>query len=162
MIIISHRGFWREKEEKNSSTAFDRSFSLNFGTETDIRDFNGDLVISHDIANKTCLTLTEFLKIYKSKNTNLPLALNIKSDGLHKKLYNFLKAHSILNYFVFDMSIPDTIMYLEEDMNVLLDKVNTNLIHLFMKELQESGWMPLKVYGTQKNWFKSILIMEKK
>ena len=56
------------KEEKNSSTAFDRSFSLNFGTETDIRDFNGDLVISHDIANKTCLTLTEFLKIYKSKN----------------------------------------------------------------------------------------------
>tara|TARA_B100000780_G_scaffold242162_1_gene184861 strand:+ start:1049 stop:1678 length:630 start_codon:yes stop_codon:yes gene_type:complete len=120
MIIISHRGLWREKEEKNSSTAFDRSFSLNFGTETDIRDFNGDLVISHDIASKSCLTLTEFLKIYKSKNTNLPLALNIKSDGLHKKLYDFLKAHSILNYFVFDMSIPDTIMHLEEGMNVFI------------------------------------------
>lgn len=120
MMIISHRGFWKEKKEKNSSIAFDRSFSLNFGTETDIRDFNGDLVISHDIANKTCLTLREFLKIYKLKNMNLTLALNIKSDGLHKKLYDYLKEHSILNYFVFDMSIPDTITYLKEGMNVFI------------------------------------------
>jgi len=120
MIIISHRGFWREEKEKNSSTAFDRSFSLNFGTETDIRDFNGNLVISHDIASKTCLTLIQFLKIYKSRNTNLPLALNIKSDGLQKKLFDFLKVHSIENYFVFDMSIPDTIMYLKEGMNVFI------------------------------------------
>ena len=120
MKIISHRGYWNQEKEKNSSTAFNRSFSLNFGTETDIRDFDGDLVISHDIANKSCLTLVDFFNIYISKNTELLLALNIKSDGLQKMLLKFLKTYSIRNYFVFDMSIPDTIMYLKEGMNVFI------------------------------------------
>jgi hypothetical protein len=120
MKIISHRGYWNQEKEKNSSIAFNRSFSLNFGTETDIRDFDGDLVISHDIANKYCLTLVDFFNIYISKNTELPLALNIKSDGLQKMLLKCLKTYSIHNYFVFDMSIPDTIMYLKEGMNVFI------------------------------------------
>ena len=51
MKILSHRGFWREVAEKNKLVAFDYSFSLGFGTETDVRDFGGELVISHDIPN---------------------------------------------------------------------------------------------------------------
>ena len=39
MMILSHRGYWKEK---NLPIAFERSFSLGFGTET---DYKGELVI---------------------------------------------------------------------------------------------------------------------
>ena len=67
MEIISHSGYWYKNTEKNSDLAFRRSFSLNFGTETDVRDFDGKLVISHDVANKNCITIEKFFEIYKSK-----------------------------------------------------------------------------------------------
>ncbi len=38
MIILSHRGYWKEVSEKNKPIAFERSFSLGLGTETYIRD----------------------------------------------------------------------------------------------------------------------------
>ncbi len=113
MKIISHRGYWKSIKEKNSKVAFEKSFKLGFGTETDIRDFNGELVISHDIPDVNCLELERFLELYvTSNNTDLTLALNIKSDGLQAKLLEQIKAFGIENYFVFDMSIPDTINYL--------------------------------------------------
>ena len=120
MEIISHRGYWFKNSEKNSSLGFRRSFSLNFGTETDIRDFDGELVISHDVANKNCITIEKFFGIYKSIEIQSSLALNIKSDGLQNLLKKSLKQNNINNYFVFDMSIPDTIMYLKEGMNVFI------------------------------------------
>ena len=45
MKIISHHGFWHIPSEKNTETAFCRSFELGFGTETDVRDSLGALVI---------------------------------------------------------------------------------------------------------------------
>jgi glycerophosphoryl diester phosphodiesterase len=120
MEIISHRGYWFKNSEKNSDLAFRRSFSLSFGTETDIRDFDGELVISHDVANKNCITIEKFFEIYKSIEIQPSLALNIKSDGLQNLLKKSLKQNNINNYFVFDMSIPDTIMYLKEGMNVFI------------------------------------------
>jgi glycerophosphoryl diester phosphodiesterase len=45
MKIMSHRGYWRGEDEKNTTTAFSRSFDLGFGTETDVRDALGQLVI---------------------------------------------------------------------------------------------------------------------
>jgi hypothetical protein len=110
MEIISHRGLWYKNSEKNSMKAFHASFENNFGTETDIRDYNGKLVISHDVANCDSLDLEEFLDLYciTSKKT---LALNIKSDGLTHILKEIINKYSIDNYFVFDMSIPDTIPY---------------------------------------------------
>ncbi|MEL6681407.1 MAG: hypothetical protein AAFQ09_02035, partial [Pseudomonadota bacterium] len=48
MIVISHRGYWKTAEEKNTKTAFERSFSLGYGTETDFRDLDRQLVIAHD------------------------------------------------------------------------------------------------------------------
>ena len=120
MEIISHRGYWFKNSEKNSDLAFRRSFSLSFGTETDIRDFDGELVISHDVANKNCITIEKFFEIYKSIEIQPSLALNIKSDGLQNLLKKSLMQNNINNYFVFDMSIPDTIMYLKEGMNVFI------------------------------------------
>lgn len=118
MIVISHRGFWKEPEEKNEEIAFERSFQLGYGTETDLRDLNGDLTISHDPPSEVKIKIKDFLKTYHRGKPNLPLALNIKSDGLQQMVLNLLQEGNITNYFVFDMSIPDTIGYLNNNMNV--------------------------------------------
>lgn len=115
MKILSHRGYWKKEEEKNQKIAFERSFSLGFGTETDIRDFNGELVISHDIADEKSMSVEDFFKIYNKYDNTLPLALNIKSDGLQVKLKKLLKEYNITEYFVFDMSVPDGLQYLKQD-----------------------------------------------
>jgi len=114
MTILSHRGYWKNEKKKNQITAFERSFSLGFGTETDIRDYKGELVISHDIADKNCISIEKFFEIYKSSNSDLPLALNIKADGLQAKLKELLNEYKITNYFVFDMSVPDGLHYIKE------------------------------------------------
>jgi glycerophosphoryl diester phosphodiesterase len=115
LIVLSHRGYWKEIDEKNLSIAFERSFSLGFGTETDIRDYQGELVISHDIADEKCISVQEMLDIYNRYDNSLPLALNIKADGLQVKLKELLKEYKISNYFVFDMSVPDGLQYLKQD-----------------------------------------------
>ncbi|MNB58011.1 hypothetical protein D3C87_531100 [compost metagenome] len=106
MEIISHRGYWLQAEEKNTPQAFERSFSLGFGTETDVRDLSGKLVISHDPPTGNEITLDELLEIAgKNKPT---LALNVKADGLAVAIGSTMKRHDYANWFVFDMSIPDT------------------------------------------------------
>jgi hypothetical protein len=115
MIILSHRGYWKEISEKNQIKAFERSFKLNFGTETDIRDYKGNLVISHDIANENCITVEDFLSVYNKYDNGLPLALNIKADGLQAKLKSLLDDYGVTNYFVFDMSVPDGLRYLKQN-----------------------------------------------
>lgn len=115
MHVISHRGYWKAQYEKNHPMAFKRSFSLGFGTETDIRDYNGELVISHDIADKKCISVKEMFEIYNRYDNSLPLALNIKADGLQTELKKLLKEYKITNYFVFDMSVPDGLGYLKND-----------------------------------------------
>ena len=113
MKILSHRGYWKSESEKNTKKALDRSVSNGFGFETDIRDYNGKLVISHDIASSQSLGFNEFLEnsINNLIQEKLTLALNIKSDGLSNKLYDSLKEYPSLDVFVFDMSIPDMRSY---------------------------------------------------
>ena len=106
MKIISHRGFWHTQSEKNSETAFLRSFELGFGTETDVRDSLGELVISHDMPRGEEMTLTTLLALM-GKDQQL-LAINIKADGLAKLLCKTMSDYRRANWFVFDMSIPDT------------------------------------------------------
>ncbi|MGX5699155.1 phosphodiesterase [Acinetobacter kookii] len=114
MKILSHRGYWIAPSEKNSITAFIRSFHLNFGTETDLRDHNGEIVISHDMPRNPPLLFKDFLKILGEKP--LTLALNIKADGLAQKLKQIMYENSNVNWFIFDMSIPDMKSYLDLDM----------------------------------------------
>jgi hypothetical protein len=116
MGILSHRGLWRAPEEKNTTAAFLRSFELGFGTETDIRDCDGKLVISHDPpeARAEPLPLHVFLDLYDRHGNGLPLALNIKADGLQSRVCDHITAYGIRNYFCFDMSVPDTRGYLAQ------------------------------------------------
>lgn len=122
MKILSHRGYWHDPSEKNTELAFRRSFSLGFGTETDIRDSNGDLVISHDMPRGDEMRLDEFLGLAASYCDSAPitLALNIKSDGLLDVLETALQRYPQLDPFVFDMSIPDSRAYLNSPLPVYM------------------------------------------
>jgi hypothetical protein len=111
MIVLSHRGYWKVPEEKNTAIAFRRSFDLGFGTETDVRDLSGELVISHDPPTGGELRFSEFLDLLNGRD--LPLALNIKSDGLAVPIRDELVKRSLSKWFVFDMSVPDTLQHLK-------------------------------------------------
>ncbi|MFC5430231.1 hypothetical protein ACFPTO_15685 [Paraburkholderia denitrificans] len=110
MKVLSHRGYWRQPEEKNTPLAFHRSFDLGFGTETDVRDRLGELVISHDPATAHSIPLSAFLDIVAERN--LPLAMNVKADGLAPALAEAFDRKG-LDWFAFDMSVPDTKMQLK-------------------------------------------------
>lgn len=111
MKILSHRGYWQMPQEKNTVTAFHRSFTLGFGTETDIRDLDGTLVISHDPPRAGTQTLDSFLTLHRELGPGLTLALNIKADGLQAQLKKSLEEFAVSDYFVFDMSVPDLLGY---------------------------------------------------
>jgi glycerophosphoryl diester phosphodiesterase len=134
MILLSHRGYWKDTLEKNQSIAFEQSFSLGFGTETDIRDYKGELVISHDIADESCISVKNMLEIYNKYDNTLPLALNIKSDGLQVKLKELLKEYNISNYFVFDMSVPDGLGYLKNNIKAFTRESEYERIPSFYDE----------------------------
>ena len=117
MNIISHRGYWKNIKEKNCLVAFERSLFLNFGIEVDIRDYRDELVISHDLPSENSPKLSLLFEIYR-KNIHKPLiALNIKSDGLQKILKKQLEKFQIVNYFIFDASVPDSINFIKAGIN---------------------------------------------
>jgi hypothetical protein len=89
---------------------------MGFGTETDIRDRNSKLVISHDMPDKKSMPVEYFLELYLKYNAGLPLALNIKADGLQHELKRLLELYEIGTYFVFDMTVPDGLLYAKNQM----------------------------------------------
>ena len=111
MKILCHRGFWRNAEEKNTLDALSRAVAAGYGFESDVRDYCGRLVISHDIANENSPALDDVLKILSSADDKFCFAINIKADGLIDLLKNSLEKYFLENYFVFDMSIPQTLNY---------------------------------------------------
>jgi hypothetical protein len=89
---------------------------MGFGAEIDVRDWDGELVISHDLANRDCMKLIEFLNLYLQYPNRPTLAFNIKADGLQNELNNLLSSFNIENYFVFDMAVPDGLLYIRAGM----------------------------------------------
>lgn len=106
MQIISHRGLWETPAEKNSMAAFHSSFSAGWGTETDIRDLSGTLVISHDLPTGGEVAVVDFFAL-ATEYPGLPLALNVKADGMAEGLRALLDDETLERSFVFDMSVPD-------------------------------------------------------
>ena len=111
MKIIAHRGVWRTRSEGNTLDALSKAIAHGYGIETDIRDFQGQLVISHDIATDECIKVEEIFKIYSDKRCIAPIALNVKADGIQDLLFVLLRRYNISNYFMFDMSIPEMVIY---------------------------------------------------
>ena len=112
MKIVAHRGFWRTPKEKNRVVAFGLAMDHGFGIETDIRDYGGEIVISHDIPATPFTTLRDLLCLYFAKGMGGPLALNVKADGLQCLTKQLLSEYGIKDYFLFDMSVPDALLYL--------------------------------------------------
>ncbi|MDI6773840.1 MAG: hypothetical protein QME60_00360 [Verrucomicrobiota bacterium] len=84
---------------------------MGFGIETDVRDRLGELVISHDPASRESPSWDAALGLYRDQGRRGALAINIKADSLQELLADSLRRHGIDNYFVFDMSVPDTVLY---------------------------------------------------
>jgi len=111
MNFLAHRGLWKEPAERNTPESLSSAIVSGFGLETDIRDAAGQLVIAHNPSRGTVQRLLEFFCQYREQRLGEPLALNIKADGLSALLKPLLQEHGIENYFCFDMSIPETLVY---------------------------------------------------
>ena len=101
MNILAHRGLWNVISEKNSFKSLRLSLDKNFGLETDLRDFAGSLVVSHDpvINGDNILLFEDLLKIYNESKSKATLALNIKADGIISEAEFLLNKFKIKNYF---------------------------------------------------------------
>lgn len=108
MIILSHRGHWLDAAEKNEWIAFERTVADGFGTETDVRDHDGRLVISHDPAPASARAWADLVDLFAGRG--LPLAVNVKADGLSGLLAEAFSGRDI-DWFAFDMSGPETVRY---------------------------------------------------
>lgn len=118
MRVLSHRGFWTTKAERNGPEAFRRSFEEGFGTELDLRDLAGSLVVSHDAPLAGAMRAEEMFALHARQGPNLTLALNIKADGLQALLRPLLERFAVADAFVFDMSVPDTLHWLRAGVTV--------------------------------------------
>lgn len=116
MDIIAHRGFWKKQDEKNHIKALKAALDQKYGIETDIRDYQGKLVISHNIADAQAICVDELLRYYTDICAGEPLALNVKADGIQGLLRELLDKYKILNYYLFDMSVPEQVV--NHDMNL--------------------------------------------
>lgn len=151
MNIISHRGYWKNSEEKNSPVAFKRSFDLGIGTETDLRDRNGRIAIAHDVTDAAEMYLEDLLELMDGRN--LPLALNIKADGLAKYVKDILSKYQHDNYFTFDMSVPDMLSHVHMGLKVftgLSDVISTPVLI----EKARGIWLD----SFQSDWFDHQLV----
>lgn len=113
MKILAHRGYWQEQEERNTPAALRRALDSGFGFESDIRDVNGELVISHNIADESCQKAEEVFCWLAEHGDKYCFAINIKADGLKDLLAGLLEKYHITNYFTFDMSVPQMVEYVD-------------------------------------------------
>lgn len=111
MKLLAHRGYWNDTIAPNSYQSFIEAFSNGYGIETDFRDYEGQLVISHDPPTKNNYVSADDFFSLAAQYPTLPLAINIKADGLQQLVKNYLDKYTLTEYFVFDMSVPDMYRY---------------------------------------------------
>ncbi len=140
MELLAHRGLWFEKDQKNTMEALTLALREGYGLETDVRDLNGELVISHDMPRTGAIPFEELLAYYKANGFSSTLAINIKSDGLQQKLLECLKKHGVDKYFVFDMSIPDTLGYLKNGLKTYVRRSDIEN-HPELTQITQGVWL---------------------
>ena len=92
MEIIYHR---------RNSIASLKETSINYGVEVDLRSNGNNLITSHDpyeVGNN----FIDWLKFYKHRT----LIINVKEEGLERKIIYFLNKFNIKSYFFLDQSFP--------------------------------------------------------
>ena len=143
--ILAHRGIWKSKTEQNSIQALESALSEGFGIETDLRDFKNDLAVSHDpVRNHTSVNTFKYLakKILDKKFSDICFALNIKADGLLSLFEKSFqdKLVDLENYFFFDMSIPDHVLYCRKKYRTL-SRISEYENNLSIFKTNEGYWI---------------------
>jgi hypothetical protein len=83
------------------------------GLEIDVRDFNNELVLSHDHPTFESIKFNDFLK---NISKNQLLAINIKSTEIENEIKESLETAKITHYFTFDWAIPSLIKALNREL----------------------------------------------
>jgi hypothetical protein len=110
---LAHRGLWRTREEQNAPAALKLSLEEGYGLETDIRDRDGVLVVSHDCPDATAPRLSDVWRDWTAlAHADRPLALNVKADGMAAAFVDLVRDLPPEAAFFFDMSVPDMRPYL--------------------------------------------------
>ncbi len=147
--ILAHRGQWEVAEERNSRQAFHRAFANGFGIETDIRDCGGELVVSHDKPSGNEMSLADLLAMIPREipAEALPLAINIKADGLSSDIAAAMRDRSANSWFAFDMSVPDLLAYAKAGLPVF-----TRISDYEPEPTALAGAVGLWVDGFDRDW----------
>ena len=107
MPSLAHRGLWTLPAERNSLAAICNAFAHGWGVETDVRDIDGELVVSHDPPSQGTLRFEAVVDAYREHGCPGALAINVKADGLADMLADALRDVDPTRWFAFDMSVPD-------------------------------------------------------
>ena len=113
MQILAHRGYWNSNIPSNSPLALKTALENGYGFESDVRDYIGRMVISHNIADASCQDAEDVFKWLSEYGDRYCFAINIKADGLKEILKEYLERYNIKNYFLFDMSVPQMVEFAE-------------------------------------------------
>lgn len=111
MQILAHRGYWNKDIKFNSPEAIRSALENGYGFESDVRDFDGRMVISHNIADASCQDAEEVYQWLHEFNDKYTFATNIKADGLKDIIQSYITKYDIKNYFLFDMSVPQMVEF---------------------------------------------------
>ena len=111
MTSLAHRGLWAEADERNTLAAFRGAFANGWGVELDVRDLDGELVISHDPPAAGALGFAAVVDAFLEAGCPGRLAVNVKADGLEALIAEALRDVDPACWFAFDMSVPDTLRY---------------------------------------------------
>lgn len=91
--------------------SFERAVASGYGVELDVRDLDGELVVSHDPPRRGTLTLDAVIDVFRRSGTAGTIAVNVKADGLQERLSAALAPLARESWFAFDMSVPDALGY---------------------------------------------------
>jgi len=143
--ILAHRGHHNcDLNQKNSIKSLLTSIRKGFSVETDIRDFNGQIYISHDPVTSPELTLEDFFKDINSLDLQkIKLALNIKSDGLSEMAYQLINKYLSKfsnNIYFFDGSVPETLSYFKYELSIYTRCSEYEIQPLF-KDMNSGYWI---------------------
>ena len=100
---------WQTPDQQNSLQSIESSRIYGYGVETDFRFNNQSLVISHDPCGDSNLLAVDEIDF-----SEIPVALNIKEDGLLDQYESFLEKYPNQNSFLFDGSIPEMVKIREK------------------------------------------------
>ena len=141
-LIYAHRGMWQTPNQQNSRQSIEAARLFGYGVETDFRSKSNSLVISHDpYGDSTPLAVDEI------DFADIPVALNIKEDGLQSLVREFHPWITETNSFVFDGSLPEMHRYQKAGIPHALRlseyerTIPWNSGHIWLDSFHEDWWI---------------------